>query len=512
MQYLYGASVQGIQGFIFETNELREIIGASEIVEDISSRLFHELVGVKDFKEEDLILGAAGGIRYLFSDKNLCEQIVYQFPSKVQQMATGITVSQAVVRIEGNLEADHINELERRLIIQRNKKHALMVPGLMVSERSRKTGNAGTVWQKPQKNSNAEVRDLAQYQKGKMAENARTALLDKMIPGKTIKAKEFSFEMDELAGKEGGWVAVVHADGNDLGRRIMEIKDEIERKSADSKKVYRLLSNTLADVTNAAAQDAFNTVVLSNWDREKTKLPVRPVVLGGDDITVMIRGDLALDFTHTFLKSFQRHSLEQFAAFERETGIEAFSNGLSACAGISYVKPKYPFHYAVRLAESLCKHAKKVAKDLPAKNATTPACLVYHKVHSSFVEKYSTIIKKELSGNGGVRYDHGPYFLEPQANYATIQDLKFWLSIAKHPTIPKTAIKGWLEDLHHSSSEAEQTRSRILTLSSEKPWIKEKLTRIAFDRPFSSRVDNNGKAYRTTHLFDVFNLLDLQNS
>jgi len=35
-KYLYGASVQGIQDFIFKTNKLQEIVGASEIVKNIS--------------------------------------------------------------------------------------------------------------------------------------------------------------------------------------------------------------------------------------------------------------------------------------------------------------------------------------------------------------------------------------------------------------------------------------------------------------------------------------------
>ena len=31
-KYLYGVSIQGIQEFIFKTNKLKEIIGASKIV------------------------------------------------------------------------------------------------------------------------------------------------------------------------------------------------------------------------------------------------------------------------------------------------------------------------------------------------------------------------------------------------------------------------------------------------------------------------------------------------
>ncbi len=39
-KYLYGAAVQGIQGFIFQTNKLKEIAGASEMVEQICTNEF----------------------------------------------------------------------------------------------------------------------------------------------------------------------------------------------------------------------------------------------------------------------------------------------------------------------------------------------------------------------------------------------------------------------------------------------------------------------------------------
>ena len=35
VKYIYGASIQGIQSFIFQTNELKDIVGASELVENI---------------------------------------------------------------------------------------------------------------------------------------------------------------------------------------------------------------------------------------------------------------------------------------------------------------------------------------------------------------------------------------------------------------------------------------------------------------------------------------------
>lgn len=39
-KWLYGASVQGIQGYIFQTNKLKDVIGASELVKDLRETNF----------------------------------------------------------------------------------------------------------------------------------------------------------------------------------------------------------------------------------------------------------------------------------------------------------------------------------------------------------------------------------------------------------------------------------------------------------------------------------------
>lgn len=39
-KWLYGASVQGIQGYIFQTNKLKDVIGVSELVKDLRETNF----------------------------------------------------------------------------------------------------------------------------------------------------------------------------------------------------------------------------------------------------------------------------------------------------------------------------------------------------------------------------------------------------------------------------------------------------------------------------------------
>lgn len=106
-EYLYGAAVQGIQSFIFQTNELKDIVGASELVEQICKTDFEEFA-----KNGEIILHAAGNIKCIFKDENECKNAVLNFPEKVMEKAPGITISQAVVAMKGKFASfpEAVNE------------------------------------------------------------------------------------------------------------------------------------------------------------------------------------------------------------------------------------------------------------------------------------------------------------------------------------------------------------------------------------------------------------------
>ena len=116
-KYLYGASVQGIQGFIFETNKLQEIVGASDLVE-----WFCELNFIQNYvNKENVVRNAGGNIRIIFEDKEQLEKMVREFPKYVMQKAYGITISQAVVEFKDKEYLKQKDELEHKLTKARNQ-------------------------------------------------------------------------------------------------------------------------------------------------------------------------------------------------------------------------------------------------------------------------------------------------------------------------------------------------------------------------------------------------------
>jgi hypothetical protein len=482
-QYLYGASVQGIQGFIFETGKLKEIAGGSELVEQICTRAFSDLAGITD-SDPNLQLAAAGNIKYLFTSREACERVVRAFPRLAMQMAPGITISQAVVPIEGDFAADaatYTNALEQQLRAQRSRPPVQHGLGWMVSERSRRTGKPGVEWDKKV------AIDLGQQAKREAIKSAKSSLLSKLMPETKGKGydKLFANDITDISGGvEKGWIAIIHADGNDLGKKIMKMADE---KATSAQ--FRDMSRRLEAATTSAAQSAFSRVVRGN--NEKRLYPIRPIVLGGDDLTVIIRGDLALRFTEAFLEAFEQETQRQFQGFGYD-----FDEGLTACAGIAYIKPNYPFHYGADLAETLCGQAKKVSKGFG--EARTPSCLLFHKVHASFIEDYSTMVEKEFTANG-VRLDYGPYFLTTRPGYATTNDLRDWIRLLGETKSPRSRLRNWLSDLQVNPAAAQQQLYRICQIT-DSSYVRD----LKLSDPFIKREQAH------THLYDAIALSSIE--
>jgi hypothetical protein len=136
-QYLYGAAVQGIQSFIFQTNKLRDIAGASELVNQICTTLFEKVAGKSGVAYEKIVM-AAGNIKVIFSDKAVLEKTVREFPMEAMLMAPGITISQAVVEYDGDYAVKSL-ELEDLLRQERNR-YVQPTVSFSAIERSRTTG------------------------------------------------------------------------------------------------------------------------------------------------------------------------------------------------------------------------------------------------------------------------------------------------------------------------------------------------------------------------------------
>lgn len=507
-QFLYGAKVQGIQSYIFETNQLKDIGGGSELVESLSDEGFREFFNRVNvvYNEEQLLRNAAGEILYLFQDEASCVAVVRDFERFVATQLPGLNVSQAVVKIPEEYAdlREASRAVNRKLQIQRNRPTPPNELGWMISERARRTGRPGVeVFSKKDG-----LIDRRQQSKRRAADHRR--LHDKLIgDAHPFDKDDFALNLEDITnGRERSWLAVVHADGNNLGKLIQKLLPQIP----DDRLLegYRKFSETLEEATKAAARMAYATLLNAIKEEEradittgKIKLPIRPVVIGGDDLTVILRAEHAVDFTEAYLAAFERETKEQFAEYAKEFGVtEHFENGLTACAGIAIIKPKYPFHYAADLAEELCSWTKKIVKAIDTDRA--PSALHFHKVQASFVEDYKDIIARELTT---VDEQHlltaGPYFVNPPStNHKTVDQLLDYVRTLKKKETPAGPLRNYIGELRVDPGAAAQRLDRIRDLN-------DKITRaldLGDGLLFQQRPNGDRPS---THLYDAIQLSNL---
>ena len=517
-KYLYGASVQGIQSFIFETNKLKEIVGASQLIDNINDIEFKKFLGEDKFDARNVIINAAGNIKYIFENEVDCKRVVYGFPKYISNYAPGITISQAVQVMTDDLE-DDIYELEKKLKTQRNKAQMPVDIGFMGIERARKTGKVA-VKEEKNKKGQLEVFDRGILEKINFREEDTLSLFRKFTKEK-IAVKEVPFDIEKITGKaENSWIAVIHADGNALGSVLQNmakgIKESGEYKNGNTeqkndlqKKIFNEFSKQLKAATEKAAQIAFAEIVEMN---KNNIYPFRPVVLGGDDLTVIIRADLAYDFTKAYLKAFEKQTDLHFKEKFKVNGVQKSLNDfkvtkLTACAGIAYIKDKYPFHYGVHLAESLVKEAKKFSKSDEIhinKEIPAPSSLSFYKVQSSFTDELKDMKKRtHYAEESDVSFDYGPYLLEKKGVFAHVRELDDLLKFLKDNKTDKSKgiskLRQWISELYKDENKAKFMLDRIKSVNEsfaeklklENPFIKRKIKENGIDKLRNHTIYND---------------------
>ena len=180
-------------------------------------------------------------------------------------------------------------------------------------------------------------------------------------------------------------VGVVHIDGNgvgaimrDLGRAfdtvdacLDSLKDEAYKRRDNPCSIrddrfqwfVMEVNYRLDGVVNQAVAEAWQTVDnIAGVNRLKT-LPLVPVLVGGDDVTVYTDGRFAIPFAEAYIRHYEELTekdelLKQLAVV---AGAET-PGPLTASAGVAIVGRNFPFHIAYDLAEGLVSRGKKLGK------------------------------------------------------------------------------------------------------------------------------------------------------
>lgn len=452
-KYLYGASIQGIQEYIYATNKLQEIIGASEIIDSLGQKFDNKqecngaIFGVFDELRanglvEQILLNAAGNFRAIVDGEENLKKIVRDLPKKIMQNAYGITISQAVAPYNDNDYGTASKELERKLKTQRNRPSLPLDMSINFMALAPKTARPIV------KFDDDDALDISSVQK-----REAHGRWFKRRPG-AEELKEFS----QISNKKNK-LAVIHADGNGLGVLVKNLADEVNKNTGIIAK--------FSEALDKATKDAFaNAKVKTKIALGKDDLKIKALILSGDDMTAVCDADIALEFTKNFIEEFEKETDKKKSDIKEK---------LTMCAGIAYCNEKFPFHYAAALAEELCGAAKKHSKDRYVNDAEkdiAPSCLMFHNVQSSNFQSWDKFIKDELTIGGEkegraigskkegcasdgkntseIRCDFGPYYLgntNKSKSEPKVENFVNLVEMYRGEKSPKGKLREWIKEL-----------------------------------------------------------------
>ncbi len=148
------------------------------------------------------------------------------------------------------------------------------------------------------------------------------------------------------------FIAVVHIDGNAMGKRVGALLKDASDWDTACRLMRSFSDGTDQDFCNSFRETAESLLRCRPELCQEKYLPIRPVILAGDDVCFVTAGRFGLECARLFLEAL---------ASKTNPGD---GKGYAACAGVALVHYKYPFHMAYQLSEELCSSAKRYSHKL----------------------------------------------------------------------------------------------------------------------------------------------------
>ena len=379
--------VRSIQRYIYAANKLRTNIGASYIVENLFQEklvdvLNKEFSGNKDLhswndakagvsEEYDCQIAYIGGgnAMVLFNpsikDEEL-KRLIALFSQKVMIEAPGLHIGAAIGELDVSDEGYEESRNNLFKILKENQNNISPNVSLPYTGFTQVCGYDGEV----ATYNDAEDRlfsadEKHQYYSHEAAAKARVfseanKTLAKMFSDELGDIYDFPTKLDELGQTEpNNYIAIVHIDGNNMGVKFSNcttlnkhrsLSASIKKKTKNS--FAKLLRKIIAEYDEYREHEALKT----QEAKGKKLLPIRPLIIGGDDVTFVCPAKVAIAYSKRFINYMAEISSEEEIKDDEARSIDC-------CGGIAILNTKYPFFRGYMLSEKLCDTAKKKMRE-----------------------------------------------------------------------------------------------------------------------------------------------------
>lgn len=447
---------RSIQRYVYSSNQLKTNIGASYLVDHVfQDRLLQTLRDVMNKDGADEVdedtwktndnpdwsvmekkcrIGYIGGgnALVLFRDDNVSwdtvSLVVTEFTKGLLETHPGLRTGAAMGMMRLDAEGHFLDENEKRLTDEefetdKNGLTALVhqlkqrqgtvfpetnAPYTGLTQLCPEIGEAAVWWDNDKNKKHFCSLEIAAKRKaGAKAKDHIRNKLQAEDPSEDWETffnnYDFPNELEKLGQKETeSYIAIVHLDGNNMGEKFASKETLTARKNlslALSKKTAQAFGALLKGIVGE--YETYEGFLALGKDKDGRKfLPVRPLVLGGDDMTFICTAKLAIRYTSRVIE----------AMLDAADGEES----VDTCAGIAIQPANYPFFRGYMLAEQACDAAKKEMRALRDKGTGKSCWLDFVIRHGEQAPDLSQIREQEYKAPAGDMH-FGPYRVDAAA-------------------------------------------------------------------------------------------------
>ena len=436
MSYDLYVDLRAIQRYIFSSNKLRDNLGASYLV----SHIFD------DFKDEKKGFCGGGNLYRQCDNEIRAKEIVRDLSRAIFETAPGLSFNAAIVKTKENEDfSSRIKRLHQKLEEEKQTRQQITTLRSYGVNAQCSSGPLSAQYRDPFEKDKY-ISEVV-YAKRKLLKNDKEN--DKEVDtisdeysqylSDDFKLTEEFLEISPLKG-EDSHIAVVHIDGNGIGAIFSTLKtlsdyQEFSKKlNTDMHKALRETIKILEDKVRKGEWD-YNYKPVNEQNILKNILPLRPIYIGGDDITFVCEGKLGIVLACTYIEQIKKILNDKKITF---------------CAGIAIAKTNFPFFQTYKAAEALCRSAKNKRM----KEDEIESYIDFHMINSSIYSNLEEVRKIQYKSIDGINLLYRPY---------KIDDLKTQIENAINfaKAWPNSKLAKFREVLYKESSER-RTFSREL--------------------------------------------------
>ncbi|MCG2760606.1 MAG: hypothetical protein L6407_05290 [Candidatus Delongbacteria bacterium] len=376
--------VKGIQNFIFRIPKLSYIIGGSALIDRFDRTTIH---GLK-VSGAELLFSAGGKGAFLCDSADDADKLKSEIVRLGHEFGLEIKIGLGA----SFSEASNTSDMTYPFLPENFEGQPCEISGLYPVDSKNKEGIHKVV----------SLRNDSSIKTS--FENDIIKRIGVFLNMEDIASFEFFHNVDpnDKKGKEGSkaiggrnrW-AVICMDGNDMGSQFRAYS-ELHNGKID-RNWLKEMSFSLDEITRNACADGILEVV-KEWKKsinpdtkeKKIILPVRPLVVGGDDIIVLCHVNYAFDFVNVVCESFNKESkkINEIYKSKNKENIWVGTDGeLTISSGIFFCPVSLPLHTAIPYAESLLSSAKSKGREQRSNdNSAAVSCIDWEQVTDGVVD------------------------------------------------------------------------------------------------------------------------------